>query len=223
MTEGVDMNNNTTIIICAAGMGTRLGIGTTKALVRINGKSLIKYQLEQLDQYDDVRVVVGFQAEKLIDAIKEYRKDVMFAFNYDYQSTGPLASVDKAIIGAREYTVVLGGDMLIHPDDFKMFLEYEDQCVGYSRMHSAEPVYLDVDNSGIARSFKQGEGNLEWSGLVKFKTADFDNGSYYVHQMVERLLPVKALETRGIDIDTTDDYDKAVEWVSSGYSDSLLV
>ena len=32
-------NSDTTVVICCAGMGTRLGIGTTKALLHIGGKS----------------------------------------------------------------------------------------------------------------------------------------------------------------------------------------
>ena len=39
---------DTTVIICCAGMGTRLGIGTTKALLHIDGKPLIIHQLEAL-------------------------------------------------------------------------------------------------------------------------------------------------------------------------------
>ena len=44
--------SKTSIIICCAGMGTRLGIGTTKALVDICGKPLIIRLLEQLDEYE---------------------------------------------------------------------------------------------------------------------------------------------------------------------------
>ena len=44
------MKNNITIVISCAGKGTRLGIGTTKALVDIEGKPLILHQLEQLGE-----------------------------------------------------------------------------------------------------------------------------------------------------------------------------
>ena len=37
-----------TVIICCAGMGTRLGIGTTKALVDIAGETLIIRELKLL-------------------------------------------------------------------------------------------------------------------------------------------------------------------------------
>ena len=57
-TGGISMDNKTIIISCA-GMGTRLGIGMTKALIDIDGKPLIIRQLEQLKDCSDVRIVVG--------------------------------------------------------------------------------------------------------------------------------------------------------------------
>ena len=37
-----------TVIISCAGMGNRLGLGTTKALVEVEGKPLIMHHLEKL-------------------------------------------------------------------------------------------------------------------------------------------------------------------------------
>ena len=102
-----------TIIISCAGMGTRLGIGSTKALVNINGKPLIIHQLEQLKEYDDIRIVVGYQAEKVINLVKNFRTDIMFAFNYDYRTTGTAASFCKGLLGARKYAVAFDGSKKI--------------------------------------------------------------------------------------------------------------
>ena len=92
---------NTTVIISCAGMGTRLGIGMPKALVNVDGKPLIIRQLEMLQDCSDVRIIVGFQADKVIETVKSFRKDVMFAFNYDYRTTGTAASFSKGLTGAR--------------------------------------------------------------------------------------------------------------------------
>ena len=51
--------NDVSVVICCAGMGTRLGIGTTKALVNVCGIPLIVRQLELLKDYSDIRIVVG--------------------------------------------------------------------------------------------------------------------------------------------------------------------
>ena len=70
------MSVSKTIVISCAGMGTRLGIGTTKALIDIEGKPLILRQLELLKDFDDIRIVVGYQMEKVIEVknlTKEYK------------------------------------------------------------------------------------------------------------------------------------------------------
>ena len=69
-------------------MGNRLGMGTTKALVEVDGKPLIIRHLEMLKDETDIRVVVGYQAEQVINVVKEYREDVMFVFNHNYRNTG---------------------------------------------------------------------------------------------------------------------------------------
>ena len=45
-----------TVIICCAGMGTRLGIGTTKALVDIGGEPLIIRQLKRKRKINRYRI-----------------------------------------------------------------------------------------------------------------------------------------------------------------------
>ena len=47
------MSVSKTIVISCAGMGTRLGIGSTKALIDIDGKPLLIRQLELLKDYMD--------------------------------------------------------------------------------------------------------------------------------------------------------------------------
>lgn len=42
------MQVSRTVIISCAGMGNRLGLGTTKALVEVEGKPLIMHHLEKL-------------------------------------------------------------------------------------------------------------------------------------------------------------------------------
>lgn len=63
------MGFSRTIIISCAGMGNRLGLGTTKALVEVDGRPLIIRHLEHLKDERDIRVVVGYQAEKVIEAV----------------------------------------------------------------------------------------------------------------------------------------------------------
>ncbi len=143
------MKNNITIVISCAGMGTRLGIGTTKALVDVAGKPLIIHQLEQLGEYDDIRVVVGYQAEKVINVVKEFRNDISFAFNYDYKTTGTAASFSKGLLGAREYVVSFDGDLLVNPVDLHSFLNYEGEVIGGCHPTTDNPVLMTIKDNQV--------------------------------------------------------------------------
>ena len=69
--------------VCA-GIGSRLGLGLTKALVQINGRSLISWQLELFKDVEDIRIVIGFQANDIIEEVRKHRQDVIFIFNHRY-------------------------------------------------------------------------------------------------------------------------------------------
>ena len=212
------MKNNMTIIISCAGMGTRLGIGTTKALVDVAGKPLIIHQLEQLKDYDDIRVVVGYQAERVIDVVKNYRDDISFAFNYDYKTTGTAASFSKGMVGAREYVVAFDGDLLVNPDDLKQFLAYNGEVIGGCEPTTDNPVLMTIDNDCVVE-FSREHGQLEWTGLAKMRTERLTPGEKHVYMMFEPLMPIKVMKIRTKEIDTQNDYENAVRWVENGYND----
>lgn len=206
-----------TIIISCAGMGTRLGIGTTKALVDVNGKPLIIHQLEQLKEYDDVRIVVGYQAEKVISVVKEYRKDVCFVFNYDYKTTGTAASFSKGLLGARDYVIAFDGDLLVKPDDLKKFLQYNGECIGGCTPTTDNPVLMTLNEKHQVVEFSRERGTLEWTGLAKMKKSRLTPGDKHVYMMFEPLMPIDVLEINTKEIDTQNDYENALKWISNGY------
>lgn len=208
----------TTVIICCAGMGTRLGIGSTKALVDISGKPLIIRLLEQLKNYDDIRIVVGFQAERLIQVINSYRKDIMYAFNYEYETTGVADSLRKALVGVREYVLTLDGDTLINDEDFMSFLKCENEALGISSIVSAEPVMACVENSQVLRLSKT-QGNAQWSGIAKIRSEKLQGSSSHVYEILNQLLPLPEYRMRTRTIDTPEDYEQAIAWFESGCVD----
>ena len=74
-------------VISAAGMGTRLGLNMPKCLLQFSGVSIIKHQLELLKDIEDIRVVVGFMEEDVINVVKSIRNDAVFVRNPHYQDT----------------------------------------------------------------------------------------------------------------------------------------
>ena len=211
---------NTTVIISCAGMGTRLGIGMPKALVNVDGKPMIIRQLEMLQDCSDVRIIVGFQADKVIETVKSFRKDVMFAFNYDYRTTGTAASFSKGLTGARTYVVALDGDLLVRPDDLEWVLNAEEEVIGGTTPSTDNPVLMTLDREHRVIEFSRERGQLEWTGLAKMRTGRLTPGTGHVYQMLEPLLPIRAVEIHTKEIDTVNDYENAVKWVRNHYRDA---
>ena len=200
-------------------MGTRLGIGVTKALVDVAGKPLIIRQLEMLKDVEDVRIVVGFQAENVINLVKKYRSDIIFAFNNEYRITGTGASLSKGLINAREYIVSLDGDLLVHPQDMKTVLNAQCEYIGGGTPTTDNPVLMTVDNNDNVIEFSRERGSLEWTGLAQIKSEKLKSGTGHVYQMLEPILPVKVIRIRTREVDTVNDYERAVEWVKNNFED----
>lgn len=204
-----------TIIICCAGMGTRLGIGSTKALININGKPLIIRILELLKDYSDIRIVVGYQAEKVINVVTKYRKDIMFVFNYDFAITGIAQSFNKAIPYAREYVVEIDGDLLVNPDDFQKFIDYQGECLGINKINSHNPILINTHRGKVIQ-IANDCGEYEWTGLLKMKTKNLIHNGNYLYEVLRPVLPIQSIIVRARDIDTADDYENAIDWFLKG-------
>ena len=214
------MQVSRTVIISCAGMGNRLGLGTTKALVEVEGKPLIMHHLEKLKDENDIRVVVGYQAEKVINVVRKYRKDVVFVFNHNYRETGTGASVALASQYANEYILSLDGDLIIHPDDMKKILECDHEFVSGGIPDTDEPWMLQTykdDGKEFVSAFSKNIGNYEWNGITQMKSAKIKNGQGHVFQLIEPYLPIPFLELRTREIDTVNDYERAVEWVRNNF------
>ena len=214
------MQVSRTVIISCAGMGNRLGLGTTKALVEVEGKPLIMHHLEKLKDESDIRVVVGYQAEKVINVVRKYRKDVVFVFNHNYRETGTGASVALASQYANEYILSLDGDLITHPDDMKKILECDHEFVSGGIPDTDEPWMLQTykdDGKEFVSAFSKNIGNYEWNGITQMKSAKIKNGQGHVFQLIEPYLPIPFLELRTREIDTVNDYERAVEWVRNNF------
>ena len=214
------MQVSRTVIISCAGMGNRLGLGTTKALVEVEGKPLIMHHLEKLKDESDIRVVVGYQAEKVINVVRKYRKDVVFVFNHNYRETGTGASVALASQYANEYILSLDGDLIIHPDDMKKILECDHEFVSGGIPDTDEPWMLQTykdDGKEFVSAFSKNIGNYEWNGITQMKSAKIKNGQGHVFQLIEPYFPIPFLELRTREIDTVNDYERAVEWVRNNF------
>ena len=207
------MSSVKSVVISCAGVGARLGLATTKALIDIGGKSIIRRQLEMLDSVDDIRVVIGYQASEVIAEVRRYREDAIFCYNHEYFDTKTGASL---FLGARHgnpYTIAIDGDLLVHPDDMRFLLSQEGEWIGYADVSSEDAVYLNLNEAGQVISFSRKTGDFEWTGPACIRrdhlTIEADN----VFNQIEPYLPLRGIKVRACDIDTYDDYVRALEFV----------
>ncbi|HPW67371.1 MAG TPA: NTP transferase domain-containing protein [Salinivirgaceae bacterium] len=203
------------IVISCAGIGSRLGLGQTKALIKINDRTIIAWQLELFKDIEDVRIVIGYQAKDVVKEVLRHRKDVIFVYNHEYYSTKTGASFYLGSRHANEYVIEWDGDMLVHPDDVKMLLQEQGEFVGYSDITSDEAVYVQTDEKGNVVAFSRERGDYEWTGPACIKRDKLNYSSVHVFNQLEPYLPMKGLKIRAYDIDTYDDYKRVTEIVKS--------
>lgn len=205
------MSSIKSVVISCAGIGSRLGLGLTKALVKINGRSLISWQLELFKDVEDVRIVVGFQANDIIEEVLKYRQDVVFIFNHRYFETKTGASFYLGARHANEYILEWDGDLLVHPDDVKKILNTKGEFICYADITSEDAVFVKTDENGNVLQFSREEGDYEWTGPACIKKENLFYCTQNVYNMFEPYLPMKGIKVRAYDIDTYNDYIRVSE------------
>ncbi len=106
-----------TAIILAAGQGTRMKSSRPKVLHEILGRPMIAYLLDSLLELGitDIVAVVGYQAEKVQDALKEY--PVRCAIQDPQMGTGHAVQVGMSKVSSEAADVlVLCGDVPLIPE-----------------------------------------------------------------------------------------------------------
>jgi len=112
-------------IILAAGSGLRLGQHTKdipKALLDLNGKSILERQISLLREYgvNEIFVVTGYQREKHI------LKDIEYIFNPRYSETEQLASMMVARTKIFDDVLVIFGDLIFDSQILQQILASND-------------------------------------------------------------------------------------------------
>ncbi len=203
------------VVLSCAGIGSRLGLAKTKALIEIEGKKLIHFQLDVFRQVEDLRVVIGYQARSVIEAVLELRKDVLFVYNHDYFQTKTGTSYYLGSRHANEYCVAWDGDLVVHPDDVDKCIDFKGEYVGCSDIVSEDAVFIKTDDKGRVQSFSVENGDYEWSGPAKIKRCNIKYLSTNVYNQIEGLLPLPFLKIRAQDVDTYADYKNVIQFIKS--------
>ena len=199
------------VVITSAGIGSRLGISKTKALIEFNGEKLINYHIKNFTGFNDIRVVVGFEYKDVIDAVLHETKDVIFVFNHDYFFTKTAKSLYLGSRHANEFILLWDGDLIVFPEDMERCLKSEYEFAGCSRIISEDGIYVKLE-SGCIVDFTFEPREMEWSGPLLIRRDKVLNEHGNVYDMLRKYLPLRIMEVQAFDIDTYSDYERAKKY-----------
>lgn len=76
-------------------------------------------------------------------------------------------------------------------------------------------MFVRIDGEGNVLSFSTESGDYEWTGPACIKRDKLRYSSGHVFNMLEPSLPMRGIKIRACDIDTYDDYTRAINFVRS--------
>lgn len=120
-----DLKSNCSVIILAAGLGTRMKSDKAKVLHEINGRPMVLYVVETAKKAvgGSVILVVGHQAEKVREVVSE-KEEVLYAFQEKQLGTGHAALCALPFLpDETDDVVILCGDVpLLTPETVRRLL-----------------------------------------------------------------------------------------------------
>jgi HAD superfamily phosphoserine phosphatase-like hydrolase len=203
-------NDDISVVLSAAGIGSRLGLNKTKVLLKFKNGTLLKRHIQNFKDINDLRIVVGYQANDVIKEALKYTKDILFVYNHDYFYTKTGYSYYLGAKFANEYVIEWDGDLVINKDDIKKLLVKKEYIAG-SEIQSEEPVFLQVKENKVY-GFSYENGEYEWSGPCCLKKEKIKLNKGNVFEIIEPYLPIDFVKVDGMDIDTYEDYKKAKKY-----------
>lgn len=125
------MENKLSIVILAAGKGTRMQSQTPKVLHQICGKEMLYYSIkESLKLSDDVSVVLGYKAQEIQEAMEQYFPNTLHFILQDLENYPGTGGALKNYCPKYKKVLVLNGDMpLIQADELKHFLSLDSDII----------------------------------------------------------------------------------------------
>jgi len=136
-------------IILAAGMGTRMGIDFPKALLEIDGKTILEHKVTGLKDIgiEDIYVVTGYKSEMFPDL----GDSVEYVNNDRFAETGNAYSFNLALqqCGTDDFVVCIDGDLML---DYRIFFDIKPKFQYFvdNLRHFWQPgelgVHIDFNN-----------------------------------------------------------------------------
>jgi len=121
------MQENLSIIILAAGAGTRMKSSLPKVLHKISGKEMLFYSIEEAKKLSsDVHVVLHYHADLVKSAMEKYFDNITYHIQ-DHKKFPGTGGAVMGILPKNEKVLILNGDMpLVEANELKLLTMNED-------------------------------------------------------------------------------------------------
>lgn len=209
------MSISRTIIINAAGMGSRLGLGYPKTLVKINKKPIIHWILKALKKEKNIRIVVGYKLKEVIQTVIKIRKDIIFVNNKNFENTGTAGSFLLACKHLNTNEVIsVDGDLVIKPKDLSKIICCKEECIGVTKPSTDNLIFVEkkiIKKKNYLNKFTSKKTPFEWSGLFKIKLKNINQHSnnFHIFEMLKNVKTnFRAIDVNSMDFDTSNDLKK---------------
>ena len=197
--------NQKSIIILAAGQGTRMKSDTPKVLHKISGKPMLYYSIkEALKLSDDITVVLFHQAQRVQAEMEKYFSNINFVIQ-DHKNYPGTGGAVMGIVPKYEKTLVLNGDMpLIQASELEKFDIDATIVMSVLELESADGYgRVIIENGDVKKIVEQKDATIEElkittanAGIYQFETKfllenlpKLDNNNaqkeYYITDLVE--------------------------------------
>jgi len=170
---------NKSIIILAAGQGTRMKSDTPKVLHKISGKPMLYYSIkEALKLSDDITVVLFHQFEKVKAEIEKYFSNINFVIQ-DHKNYPGTGGAVMGITPKYEKVLVLNGDMpLIQASELEKFEINATIVMSVLELDSADGYgRVIIENGNVKKIVEQKDATPEElaittanAGIYQFET-----------------------------------------------------
>ena len=152
---------NKSIIVLAAGAGTRMKSDTPKVLHKISGKPMLYYSIkEALKLSDDITVVLFHQAQRVQEQMEKYFTNINFVIqdHLNYPGTGGAV---MGITPKYEKVLVLNGDMpLIQSSELEKFDINATIVMSVLELQSADGYgRVIIENGNVKKIVEQKDAN----------------------------------------------------------------
>ena len=209
------MSNSVSIVINAAGIGSRLGMNLPKSMVQVLGKPLIDWQFSIIPKEIEIIVVVGFKGRKLADIVKMSKPSATVVINHDYKNMGTAGSFKLGSKFGGDRVVSLDGDLLTTRSTLEEFINSKDNLLGVSVVNSTTPVFAKIESNQIVSFSYENQSNYEWTGLANLSRESSQNiGNGNMFQGLGKYLPLNFREINSMEIDELGDIKRMEKWIT---------